>query len=137
MAARIKIIVLNLFVLFVIGPNLAFSYDIIVLASASGEVDPITYTTADGTFTTSTIAVTLDPNSTSYFDINYSTGSVQAHTVFDLTFNDGQGDNLTGVLTLNESGVLGPLPILMNIDSGILAARGHSMGRPSRGKTRP
>lgn len=98
--------------------------EFLLLASASGTVDPITYTTTSGTFTTGPITLALNNSSPSFFNINDITGAIQSHTVFNISFNDGQGSILTGVLTLEESGVLGPQPILMNIDSGILTGAG-------------
>src|SRR5690349_3986495 len=117
---------LNIFIIMAVLAMLAIpagvaNAELIVLASATGTADPITYTTLDGTFTTGPINFSLNNASTSFFNINDITGEIQSHTVFNVSFNDGRGANLTGVLTLDESGVLGPQPILLNIDSGTLA----------------
>ncbi len=80
---------------------------VIGLGSLTGTVDPITYTTAAGTFTTSTILLTLNMSETSFFTVDTATGVITAHTVIDVTFNDGQGNDLTGTLFVDETGMLG------------------------------
>jgi hypothetical protein len=110
---------------------------VIQLASLTGTVDPITYTTAAGTFTTSTITLTLNTSETSFFTVDTATGVITAHTVIDVTFNDGQGNALTGTLFIDEIGMLGANPtdlILMDITSGTLVGAGAFNGTVIRGK---
>jgi hypothetical protein len=100
----------------------------IQLGSLSGTVDPITYTIADGTFTTSIITLTLNMSSASFFTIDEDTGVITAHTVIDVFFNDGRGNDLSGTFVIDEIGMLGPQPILMEITNGVLSGAGEFSG---------
>jgi len=107
----------------------------IVLGSLSGTVDPITYTTAAGTFTTGPITLSLNSSETSFFVVDEVTGAITAHTVMNVTFNDGTGQILSGVLVIDEEGTLGPpsQPIPMNITNGTLTGAGSFSGTRLRG----
>lgn len=94
------------------------------VATLTGTVDPITYTTAAGTFTTGTIMLTLSNSSTSFFTVDEASGAITSHLVIDATFNDGMGNNLMGTITIDEIGVLGPAPIFMEIQHGTLLGAG-------------
>lgn len=110
---------------------------VIQLGSLSGTVDPITYTTAAGTFTTSAITLTLNMSETSFFTVDTATGVITAHTVIDVSFNDGQGNDLTGTFFIDETGMLGTNPtdpILLDITSGTLVGAGAFSGAVLRGQ---
>ena len=106
---------------------------VIELGSLTGTVDPITYTTAEGTFTTSIITLSLNMSSPSFFTIDEATGVITAHTVIDVAFNNGNGSNLTGTIVVDEIGMLGPQPIPMQITSGVLTGAGEFNGAIIRG----
>jgi len=107
----------------------------IVLGSLNGFVNPITYTTAAGTFTTGTIMLSLSGSSPSFFVMDQATGAITAHTVIDVKFDDGRGNLLSGVLTVDEEGTLGSAgdPIFMNISNGTLLGAGDFSGSHVRG----
>ena len=100
----------------------------IQLGSLTGTVEPITYTIPAGTFTTSEITLTLNLSSPSFFVIDEATGVITAHTVIDVFFNNGRGVDLSGTVTVDETGILGPNPILMDITSGVLMGAGEFNG---------
>ena len=100
----------------------------IQLGSLSGTVNPITYTNAQGTFTTSIVTLTLNMSSPSFFTIDQDTGVITAHTVIDVFFNDGRGNDLSGTFVIDEIGMLGPSPILMEVTNGVLSGAGAFSG---------
>jgi hypothetical protein len=104
------------------------------LGNLHGTVSPITYTTSAGTFTTGTIALTLDHSAPSFFTIDTSTEAITSHVVMDVSFNDGQGHTLGGVFTVDEIGVFGTSPIPMIITSSMLTGAGVFAGATAAGK---
>ena len=108
--------------------------DSYTLGSLQGTISPITYTTSAGTFTTSIITVTLDHSTPSFFTIDSTTGIISAHIVMDVSFTDGQGSALAGILTVNESGTLGSSSTLMNITGGFLTGAGSFGGTTASGE---
>ena len=106
---------------------------VLEVGSLTGTVDPITYTTTAGTFTTSTIRLTLSSSSTSFFTVDEATGAITSHLVIDASFNDGMGNDLTGTIIIDEIGILGPNPIPMDIQNGILLGAGPFDGTRMRG----
>jgi hypothetical protein len=98
----------------------------------------ITYTTAEGTFTTGTIFLSLSASAPSFFTVDTATGSVTSHTVFDVTFNNGQpgalNADLFGTIVVDESGMLGPQPIPMVITGGVLTGAEEFAGTSIRGR---
>lgn len=113
----------------------ADSVEIENLATLHGTISPITYTTSSGTFTTGAIKLTLDHSSQSFFTFDPGTGMISVHLVMEISFKDGQGSTLVGLLTLNEtgSGSLGS-PILMNVTNGFLTGAGEFAGTTASGK---
>ena len=109
---------------------------VIQLGSLTGTVDPITYSIPEGTFTTSTIQLTLNTSETSFFTVDSVTGVVTAHTVIDASFDDGRGNALSGTIFIDEIGMLGSDPadpILMEITNGTLVGAGLFSGTRIRG----
>jgi hypothetical protein len=106
---------------------------LIQIGTATGTVDPITYTTAVGTFTTSSITLTLNTSSTSFFTVDQATGAITLHLVIDAAFNDGMGSDLMGTIIIDETGTLGPNPIPMDVQNGILLGAGSFNGTTMRG----
>jgi hypothetical protein len=99
--------------------------------SLSGRVDPVTYTTTEGTFTTGPIILTLNNSLPSFITIDEDTGTITARTVIDLSFNNGRGADLFGTIIVDESGTLGSM--FTTITSGTLLGAGEFAGTRLRG----
>lgn len=117
------------------------------VVALSGTVNPITYTDSQGTFTTSVINLSFDPSTPSFMTLDLTTGGLTAHTVMDVSFNNGKlgpdNQNLFGIFTVDENGVIGsidpngliqPQPVLLDITNAVLTGAGEFAGTTAAGK---
>ncbi len=83
-----------------------------VLTDLDGTIDPVTYTDADGTFTTSEITPTLNSVYPTIVSIDETTGLITNDLVLDVAFNNGKpgglNADLSGTVSMHESGQLLP-----------------------------
>jgi hypothetical protein len=90
----------------------ALCEEVLTLADLEGTIDPITYTDPDGTFTISDLTLTLDPGTPSTVTIDPTTGLINNTLTLVVAFNNGKppplNADLSGILTMNESGQLLP-----------------------------
>ncbi len=128
------------FVLFIfLLPHIALGVPITFsIVELSGFLHPLTYTDSEGTFTTSEIALSLSDVSPSYLAIDEDLGTVESFTAIDLFFNNGKGgplnEDLLGSIVIHESGILGTIPIEMDVLSGTLTGAGEFAGTTIKGK---
>ena len=100
--------------------------------SLSGTIDPIPYTTTDGTFLTGPIALTLNTSIPSLVEVEPSTGFLIARTVMNVGFNDGRGNDLSGIATIEESGTIAAEFTI--IGNGLLSGAGIFSGTVIKGR---
>ena len=97
--------------------------------SLFGTIEPITYTTVDGTFSTGPISLSLN---NSLVIVERDTGFLTARTVMDVFFNDGRGGELSGNALIEESGTIESQ--FTDIASGILVGAGPFSGTLVKGR---
>jgi hypothetical protein len=100
--------------------------------SLSGTIDPIRYTTAEGTFITDPIALILSADQPSRIEVDPTTGFLAARTVMTVNFHDGRGNALTGIALIEESGTT--TSGFTIISRGVLIGAGPFSGTTVKGR---
>lgn len=108
-----------LLLVFIALPTKASQVDFIELF---GEIEPFTYTDANGTATTGVMSLSLNAAENSFSVENTIQGTFFEHLVADVSFDDGRGNTINGLLTLDAEGTFTPGGLLEEAETATLTA---------------